>query len=295
MATVAAGRLGELLWAVASSAGRICQLSAYAMEPSSRRALGTFLLPRPALAWRSIKGSKRPSACCELLLPSAETLAFATVIGQTGDWDILSAGLAVAIVEGIGALMYRASSINFFTMISPTLSVLMHQAARSRALKTLEHGRNSPNASEPRATKEAAAPFEDGLNSDKEAEKAKKAEQEVADIAKGHTTEQVDDTGGVAIPVIDAIPNEVVIRYDKDHPKMDLGTMYPSMKEFRLAVRQFAINEEFELGTEKTDNKRFRGFCKSSEDRPWRIVGSRKDDNSTVQGQDHNTISVLGS
>ncbi|XP_019435964.1 PREDICTED: ycf20-like protein [Lupinus angustifolius] len=35
--------------------------------------------------------------------------AFATVIGQTGDWDILSAGLAVVIVEGIGALMYRTS------------------------------------------------------------------------------------------------------------------------------------------------------------------------------------------
>ncbi|MCD9560201.1 hypothetical protein HAX54_018699 [Datura stramonium] len=35
--------------------------------------------------------------------------AFATVIGQTGDWDIISAGLAVAVVEGIGALMYRSS------------------------------------------------------------------------------------------------------------------------------------------------------------------------------------------
>lgn len=35
--------------------------------------------------------------------------AFATVIGQTGDWDILSAALAVAVVEGIGALMYTAS------------------------------------------------------------------------------------------------------------------------------------------------------------------------------------------
>lgn len=35
--------------------------------------------------------------------------AFATVIGQTGDWDILSAALAVAIVEGIGALMYTSS------------------------------------------------------------------------------------------------------------------------------------------------------------------------------------------
>lgn len=35
--------------------------------------------------------------------------AFATVIGQTGDWDVLSAALAVVVVEGIGALMYRAS------------------------------------------------------------------------------------------------------------------------------------------------------------------------------------------
>lgn len=35
--------------------------------------------------------------------------AFATVIGQTGDWDILSAAVAVAVVEGIGALMYKGS------------------------------------------------------------------------------------------------------------------------------------------------------------------------------------------
>lgn len=45
--------------------------------------------------------------------------------------------------------------------------------------------------------------------------------------------EQGGDNEGAAIPVSDAIPNEVVITYDKDHPKMDLGTMYPSMKEFR--------------------------------------------------------------
>lgn len=35
--------------------------------------------------------------------------AYATVIGQTGDWDILSAAFAVVIVEGIGALMYKGS------------------------------------------------------------------------------------------------------------------------------------------------------------------------------------------
>lgn len=34
--------------------------------------------------------------------------AFSTVIGQTGDWDILSAALAVVVVEGIGALMYSS-------------------------------------------------------------------------------------------------------------------------------------------------------------------------------------------
>lgn len=33
--------------------------------------------------------------------------AFATMIGQTGEWDILSAGFAVVVVEGIGALMYK--------------------------------------------------------------------------------------------------------------------------------------------------------------------------------------------
>jgi len=44
-----------------------------------------------------------------LLLGFYCATAFATVIGQTGDWDILSAALAVAVVEGIGALMYKAS------------------------------------------------------------------------------------------------------------------------------------------------------------------------------------------
>ncbi|KAL5792600.1 hypothetical protein ACOSP7_001194 [Xanthoceras sorbifolium] len=46
--------------------------------------------------------------------------AFATVIGQTGDWDILSAALAVVIVEGIGALMYRGS----FPLLSKIRSLI---------------------------------------------------------------------------------------------------------------------------------------------------------------------------
>jgi len=45
----------------------------------------------------------------------------ATSLGQTGDLDILSAGLAVAIIEAIGALMYRAyplvERLHFFVIM----------------------------------------------------------------------------------------------------------------------------------------------------------------------------------
>lgn len=33
--------------------------------------------------------------------------ALATILGQTGDWDVLVAGVVVAAIEGIGVLMYR--------------------------------------------------------------------------------------------------------------------------------------------------------------------------------------------
>ncbi|KAL7001879.1 hypothetical protein U1Q18_003025 [Sarracenia purpurea var. burkii] len=36
--------------------------------------------------------------------------ALATVLGQTGDWDVLVAGIVVAAIEGIGMLMYRKPS-----------------------------------------------------------------------------------------------------------------------------------------------------------------------------------------
>ena len=54
--------------------------------------------------------------------------AFATVIGQTGDWDILSAGLAVVVVEGIGALMYRAS-FRFLTGVKGLITVFNYWKA----------------------------------------------------------------------------------------------------------------------------------------------------------------------
>lgn len=33
--------------------------------------------------------------------------ALATILGQTGDWDVIAAGILVAMIEGVGHLMYR--------------------------------------------------------------------------------------------------------------------------------------------------------------------------------------------
>ncbi|RLM73253.1 uncharacterized protein C2845_PM15G05540 [Panicum miliaceum] len=84
-----------------------------------------------------------------------------------------------------------------------------------------------------------------------------------------------------AISVDGLISEECHISYDKDKPQMKLGLCYPDMEEFRLAVRQYPINEEFELGTEATDRKRFRGYCKG-EGCPWRIVSNRQSDERTI-------------
>ncbi|TKY59457.1 Ycf20 protein [Spatholobus suberectus] len=42
-----------------------------------------------------------------LLLGFYTANALATILGQTGDWDVLVAGLVVAAIEGIGMLIYR--------------------------------------------------------------------------------------------------------------------------------------------------------------------------------------------
>ena len=60
---------------------------------------------------------------------------------------------------------------------------------------------------------------------------------------------------------------------------MKVGTQYPTMEEFKLAVRTYAIKKEFHLGVEKSTTKKYRAFCKSGDEGPctWRINGSKLD------------------
>jgi hypothetical protein len=67
---------------------------------------------------------------------------------------------------------------------------------------------------------------------------------------------------------------------------MDVGTPYPNMVEFRKAIKQFAINGEFEYGTKKNEPERFRAFCKgkSQKDEPckWAITANWQRDAKCV-------------
>ena len=63
--------------------------------------------------------------------------------------------------------------------------------------------------------------------------------------------DDLDDEIG-ALPNKDAIPGERILVCNRSNPIMKVGSLYKDMKEFRLAIRQYAINNEFELGIESS-------------------------------------------
>lgn len=73
-----------------------------------------------------------------------------------------------------------------------------------------------------------------------------------------------------AMPCEDLFPDQRILVSDRRNPIMKIGSLYKDMKEFRIAMRQYAINNEFELGIESSAPFRYRGYCKGG-DCPWRI------------------------
>jgi hypothetical protein len=58
------------------------------------------------------------------------------------------------------------------------------------------------------------------------------------------------------------------LMFDRNSPVIKPGNFYPSIKEFRLAMRQYSIDKEFKLGVEATDRMRYRGYYRGG-DCPW--------------------------
>jgi hypothetical protein len=74
----------------------------------------------------------------------------------------------------------------------------------------------------------------------------------------------VCDDSSAAIPIFQHLLGERVL-FDRNNPVMEPGSLYANMKEFRLAMRQYAIGKEFELVVEATDRMRYRGYCRGEE------------------------------
>jgi hypothetical protein len=53
------------------------------------------------------------------------------------------------------------------------------------------------------------------------------------------------DDNSTVIPIFQQLPGERQM-FDRNNPVIEPDSLYPNMKEFRLATRQYAIDEGFE-------------------------------------------------
>ncbi|XP_078176830.1 uncharacterized protein LOC144571420 [Carex rostrata] len=80
----------------------------------------------------------------------------------------------------------------------------------------------------------------------------------------------------------DDVDSERVFAFDPENPKIAVGELFPNVDAFKKSLRHFAIKNEFEVFTVKSDKTRFIGKCKDPS-YPWRIHASRLQDNKTFK------------
>jgi hypothetical protein len=103
-----------------------------------------------------------------------------------------------------------------------------------------------------------------GLNSDDEAEKNRNRDTFYSSGTTSHSQERVDidnEEHHGDEECEDYIPDEKRVVYNRINPSMQPGCLFPNMKEFRIAMRQYAIKHEFELGIDVTSTTRYVGQC----------------------------------
>jgi hypothetical protein len=91
-----------------------------------------------------------------------------------------------------------------------------------------------------------------------------------------------------ALPVPEHMPEENHFWYDKEHPVIEEGSLFPSMEEFRMLLRTFAIRGKFDIKIQDSDTTRFIGHCKGEICR-WRITARTTEDGKTVRVLTHVT------
>lgn len=82
------------------------------------------------------------------------------------------------------------------------------------------------------------------------------------------------DTAAAQTPVDDCADVKPNIVYDKENPRIKVNECFPTMEDFRMALRQHGINKGFQVHKVKTDKTRYRAECKAT-GCPWRIVARK--------------------
>ena len=97
-----------------------------------------------------------------------------------------------------------------------------------------------------------------------------------------HEDEDVDEDEDDEVGEREA--HEEPIAYDKEDPPMTIGSTYPNMYEFKVALSQHAIKHKFEYNTVKSAPKRCTVYCaRKVEDKyPWRLHASTRKNSSHV-------------
>jgi hypothetical protein len=90
-----------------------------------------------------------------------------------------------------------------------------------------------------------------------------------------------------AVEVGDGHDDELICVYDKENPFIEVGRLFPSMDEFRMCFRTYAVKHEFETKTLWTDTKKFYAKCKGYDGGAmpckWYISARRQPDGLTVR------------
>ena len=58
--------------------------------------------------------------------------------------------------------------------------------------------------------------------------------------------------------------------YDRDNPKIEVGSTFVDKDAFMLVIKQYAIKREFETSVEHSDKSRYRAKC-ADEECEWKI------------------------
>ncbi|XP_037482216.1 uncharacterized protein LOC119360839 [Triticum dicoccoides] len=122
------------------------------------------------------------------------------------------------------------------------------------------------------------------LFSGKEKDKTNVSEDESEDGSKDGSEDGSEEEPEVEEEELHELDHAPNIEYDQQDPPMTVGSTYPNMEVFKLALSQHAVKRDFEYNTEKSTQRRLRAYCKrrDEDDCPWRIHASTTADRRTV-------------